>query len=111
MLKQYHLLKGHNQMQLNQIQVSVNKTQLTGIIADILASENNTALLRAITPHLAGSFPQFPAFTNVSVDSINEDGSANVTLKVPRITTANSTESDEPTTVDEVDMSEPTFDN
>lgn len=116
MLKQYHLLKGHNLIKLSQISISINKTQLNSIIGDILASENNAGLLKAITPHLTGKFEQFEEFTNISVDSINADGSANVTLKTPRTTAANSAEpesdeSTEPTTVDEVDMSEPTFDN
>ena len=119
MLKQYQLLKGHNlNITTNSINIQINKTQLTGIIADILASENNTALLRAITPHLADKFTaQFPEFENVSLDSINEDGSANVTLKIPVTRTKSTKQDEEQQTenpsepVDEVDMSEPTFDN
>ena len=71
----------------NQIQLSINKTQVMGIVADILASEDNAALLRAIQPQLADKFNQFPEFTNVAITSINEDGSASITLKQPRIAT------------------------
>ena len=116
MLKQYHLLKGHNlNIIASQINTQINKTTLTGIITDILASENNTALLRAITPHLADKFNhQFPEFENISLESINEDGSANVTLKIPQNRTKSTKvdeDTDESTTVDEVDMSEPTFED
>lgn len=107
MLKQYHLLKGHNLITTSQIQVSINKTQLTGIISDILASDNNTALLRAITPHLADKFEQFPEFTNVSLDSIDENGAGNITLKIPRSTTTSTEPVEEPT---ESEPTDSTFD-
>lgn len=89
-LKQYYLLKGHNMntINLSQIQVSINKTALNNIISDILASENNGALLKSITPHLAGKFPQFQEFTNVSIENIDENGAATVVLKIPRTVTA-----------------------
>ena len=66
-----------------QINVSITKTQLAAIVADILASEDNASLLRAITPALSGKFPQFPDFTNVSITGIDETGAASITLKQP----------------------------
>lgn len=109
MLKQYHLLKEHNmQIITNQINISVGKTQLMSIIQDILVSEDNAQLLKAIAPAIADKFEQFPEFTNISITSINEDGSANVTLKMPRSITTKSTETDDEP-VDEVDLSDTTF--
>lgn len=111
MLKQYHLLKGHNTMQLNQINVTINKTQLTGIITDILASDNNGALLKAITPHLADKFEQFPEFTNVSLDSIDENGAASVTLKIPQNRKSKEDETEEITESRDLDEEKATFED
>lgn len=68
------------------INISISKTALLAVVADILASEDNQSLLRAINPALSGSFPQFPAFSNVAITSVNpEDGSANISLKIPPV--------------------------
>lgn len=109
-----------HQIKLQQINVNVNKTQLMGIISDILASEDNSSLLRAIQPQLANKFPQFPEFTNVSITGINSDGSAAITLKQPVVRVTKQDEQSpsdldipveetvaEP--VDSVDMSAETF--
>ena len=83
----HYLTKGINLININQLSVTINKTQFTSIIHDILQSDDNAALLRAITPALQDAFPQFPDYSNVSITGMNEDGSAQVSLKQPRQTT------------------------
>lgn len=91
-------------IQTNQINITLNKTQVLTLVQEVLQSEDNTALLRAITPALQGQFPQFKEFSNVSIENINEDGTANVSLKIPRVITpktddtASEEESTEPVT-------------
>lgn len=68
-----------------QIQITINKTELNTLISEALANpESAAAIKRVLAPALAGSFPQFPDFTNISIGETEEDGSTVVVLKVPR---------------------------
>ena len=78
-----HYLKG-NKLNISQIKIDLTKTQLMQIVQEALSAEDNSSILRALTPTLP-AFPQFPEHTNVSIDSINEDLTASLTLKVPVI--------------------------
>lgn len=66
-----------------QIQLNLTKTQLSNILSDLLMSEDNAALIRAINPVLADKFPQFPEFTNINLTEVHDDGTGTVTLRVP----------------------------
>jgi hypothetical protein len=68
-----------------QIEVSITKTELNTLIAEALTNPDTAAAIkRAITPLLANSFPQFPAFTNITLGETAEDGTTSVILKQPR---------------------------
>lgn len=68
-----------------QINLSINKSELNALIAEALSNpETATAIKRSLTPLLAGSFPQFPEFTNITLGDTEEDGSTTVILKQPR---------------------------
>ncbi len=77
-----HILtnKGLNLINVSQLQVAINKTQLLTIVSDALASEDNASLLRAIQPHLGSNF-NFPEYPVASFASVHEDGSAVISLK------------------------------
>lgn len=69
-----------------QLEIKLNKTELNNLINEALENpETAAAVKRAITPLLAGSFPQFPEFTNISLGDTTEEGTI-VTLKMPRPT-------------------------
>lgn len=70
-----------------QIQLTINKTELNNLITEALSnSDTSAAIKRAIQPLLADSFPQFPDFTNITLGDTAEDGSTVVILKQPRQT-------------------------
>jgi hypothetical protein len=65
-----------------QLQISLNKSEVNQLITEALNSESKASILRALNPILVDKFPQFPDFTNNSITEIHEDGTATVTLKV-----------------------------
>lgn len=70
-----------------QIQLTINKTELNNLITEALSNpDTSAAIKRAIQPLLADSFPQFPDFTNITLGDTAEDGSTVVILKQPRQT-------------------------
>ena len=69
----------------SQIEVSITKTELNTLIAEALTNPDTAAAIkRVITPLLANSFPQFPAFTNITLGETAEDGTTTVVLKQPK---------------------------
>ena len=72
--------KGLNLINVSQLQVNITKNQLLTIVSDVLASEDNASLLRAIQPHLGANF-NFPDYPVASFASVHEDGSALINLK------------------------------
>ena len=69
-----------------QINITLNKTELSAIIAEALTDETaNASIKRILNPFLANSFPQFPDFTSVSLGETAEDGSTLLVLKQPAI--------------------------
>ena len=91
---------------LNQISVNISKGQLATIVADILTSTDNASLLRVISPALADKFSQFPEFTNINLEKVNEDGSASVILKIPQVKKVKEVETttEEETTEEETEL-------
>ena len=72
-----------NKQQLN---ITLNKTELAAIIAEALTDETaGASIKRVLNPFLANSFPQFPSFTNISLGATSEDGSTVVTLREPKV--------------------------
>ena len=68
-----------------QINISINKSELNALIAEALSNPDTAATIkRAISPLLADAFPQFPEFTNISIGDTAEDGSTAVILKQPK---------------------------
>ena len=68
-----------------QINISINKSELNALIAEALSNPDTAATIkRAISPLLANSFPQFPDFTNITLGETSEDGTTAVILKQPR---------------------------
>ena len=68
-----------------QINISINKTELNALIAEALSNPDTAATIkRAISPLLANSFPQFPDFTNITLGETAEDGTTAVILKQPK---------------------------
>lgn len=83
-----------------QINISINKTELNALIAEALSNPDTAATIkRAISPLLADAFPQFPEFTNISIGDTAEDGSTLVILKQPRQTVDTPIKSIEPLVV------------
>ena len=80
-----------------QINISINKTELNALIAEALSNPDTAATIkRAISPLLADAFPQFPEFTQISIEQTNDDGSTIVVLKQPRNITKTIEESTSP---------------
>ena len=80
-----------------QINISINKSELNALIAEALSNPDTAATIkRAISPLLADAFPQFPEFTNISLGDTAEDGSTLVILKQPRQTVDTPIKSIEP---------------
>ena len=85
-----------------QINISINKTELNALIAEALSNPDTAATIkRAISPLLADAFPQFPEFTNISLGDTAEDGSTLVILKQPRQTVDTPIKSIEPLVVNQ----------
>lgn len=81
----------------SQIQISITKTELNALIAEALSNPDTAATIkRAISPLLADAFPQFPEFTQISIEQTNDDGSTIVVLKQPRNITKTIEESTSP---------------
>ena len=69
----------------SQIEISITKTELNTLIAEALTNPDTAAAIkRTIAPLLAKSFPQFPAFTNITLGETAEDGTTSVILKQPK---------------------------
>ena len=80
----HHILKGINlEIIKSDIQITLTKTQLVDLITEALSTDAGAAIKRAITPLLAESFPQFPEFTNVTINDTDESGQTTVTLRQP----------------------------
>lgn len=91
----------------SQIDITLGKQELLTIVTEALAAEDNSAIRRVLQPFLSGKFPQFPDFTNVTLSEINEDGTANVTLKVPVVRASKSDETEQVESDTETPIDEP----
>lgn len=80
----HHILKGI-QLEIiqSQINVTLTKSQLLELIQEALTTDAGPAIKRAIAPLLANSFPQFPEFTNITIQDTDESGQTVVTLRQP----------------------------
>ena len=86
MTNQIKYIRKSQQMEItkNQIQLTINKTELNTLISDALANPDiSAAIKRALNPLLADSFPQFPEFTQISLGDTDESGATQVILKQP----------------------------
>ena len=85
-----------------QINITLSKSELTAIINEALLDESASASIkRVLNPFIANSFPQFPAFTAVTLGTTDESGTTNVVLKVPVIRTkSESTDDQSPSDLD-----------
>ena len=80
----HHILKGiHLEIIKSDIQVTLTKSQLVDLVLEALSTDAGPAIKRAIAPLLADSFPQFPEFTNVTINDTDESGQTTVTLRQP----------------------------
>lgn len=71
-----------------QLQVSLTKTEVNTLMQKALTDEATSAgMKRLLAPLLADAFPQFPTFSNITIENVKEDGSAVVALREPRETT------------------------
>jgi hypothetical protein len=68
---------------VNEIEVKLNKTQVSAIIATALESDDK-ALRRALAPYVKDMFPQFPTFTQASVNCVDDKGNLRVVLREPK---------------------------
>lgn len=86
MTNQIKYIRKSQQMEItkNQIQLTINKTELNTLISDALANPDiSAAIKRALNPLLANSFPQFPEFSQITLGDTDEAGATQVILKQP----------------------------
>lgn len=70
-----------------QIQLTISKSELNGLIAEALTNpESSAAIKRILNPLLANSFPQFPTFTQITLSDTDESGATTVILREPKQT-------------------------
>ena len=81
-----------------QLQITLNKTELATIINSALLDETaGPSIKRALSSIMGGAFPQFPEHTAVTLGETHEDGTTVVVLKVPVLRAAKPTDTiDEP---------------
>ena len=71
----------------NELGVKLTKGQVTDLVLEALKAEDTRGIRRVLQPLLNGALTQCPEFSQAQITALNEDGTMDVTFKIPVVKT------------------------